>query len=320
MNSHRIPGRSPFIAVVVGIVLAAVLAACSSSAASIAPPNPGGIGAINGSTAATAGPAPADAAGAPEGVTKGVDAVAQAPSDLLIIKTGSLDLRVADLNSALAQASAHIVGLGGYTSASQRQGDAENATASVTYRIPADRWDDALSQLRALAEKVLDESTQTSDVTGQVLDLGARISNLQASEQALRAIMARATEIKDVLAVQSQLTDIRGQIEQLATEKKHLEEQAAFSTLAVSFVLKPDPVVTAQAGFDPNSEVEHASGSLVEILQGLATAGIWLVIVWLPILVGLAIIAVIGLAIARRVAALLPKRAPVATPPQGWGG
>jgi hypothetical protein len=301
------------------MVLVGALAACSGSAASSAAPGAGGIGANSAGAPATAGPAPVDAA-APEGLTKGVDAVAQAPSDMLIIKTGSLDLRVADLNAALAQASARITGLGGYASASQRQGDAENATASVTYRIPADRWDDALVQLRGLADKVLDESTQTSDVTGQVLDLGARISNLQASEQALRAIMARATEIKDVLTVQTELTNVRGQIEQLATEKKHLEEQAAFSTLAVSFVLKQDPVVTAQQGFDPNSEIEHASGSLVEVLQGLATAGIWLVIVWVPILVGLAIIAVIGLAIARRIAGLLPKRPPVAAPPQGWGG
>ena len=320
MQSHRIFGRSPFIVGAVGMVLAATLAACSGSAASSPASNAGGIGALDGSAGATAAPAPADAAAAPEGGTKGVEAVAQVPSDMLIIKTGSLDLRVADLNAALAQASARITGLGGYASASQRQGDAENATASVTYRIPAERWDDALVALRALADKVLDESSQTADVTGQVLDLGARISNLQASEQALRAIMARATEIKDVLAVQTQLTDVRGQIEQLATEKKHLEEQAAFSTLAVSYVLKPDPVVTAQQGFDPNSEIEHASGSLVEVLQALATAGIWFAIVWLPILVGLGIVAIIGLAIARRLAALLPRRPVEQKPTQGWGG
>jgi hypothetical protein len=317
MNSHRILGRSRFAAAVVGVCLAAIVAACGGAASGPASGPGGGFVGTGGSAAATAGPAPAADAAAPEGAAKGVEAVAQVPSDMLIIKTGSLDLRVADLNAALAQASARITGLGGYASASQRQGDAENATASVTYRIPAERWDDALVALRALADKVLDESTQTADVTGQVLDLGARISNLQASEQALRAIMARATEIKDVLSVQTELTNVRGQIEELATEKKHLEEQAAFSTLAVSYVLKPDPVVTAQQGFDPNSEIEHASGSLVEVLQALATAGIWLVIVWLPILVGLAIVAVIGLAIARRLLALLPQRPVEPKPTQG---
>lgn len=317
MNSHRIVGRQHSRAAVVVVMLAAILAACSGGAAS----GPGGFIGTGGGAAATAGPAPAADAAAPEGIAKGAEAGApQAESDMLIIKTGSLDLRVLDINAALAQASARITGMGGYASASQRQGDEDNATALVTYRIPADRWDDALVALRGLADKVLNESTQTADVTGQVLDLGARIANLQASEQALRVIMARATEIKDVLTVQTELTNVRGQIEQLATEKKHLEEQAALSTLAVSYVPKPDPVVTAQQGFDPNSEIEHASGSLVGVLQALATAGIWLAIVWLPILLGLAIVAVIGLAIGRRILALRPQRPIEPTPTQGWGG
>jgi len=317
MNRHWILGRRPLMAAIVAVCLGAILAACGGAASG---PGLGPIGLPGGSAAATAGPAPAADAAAPEDASKGVEAVAQVPSDTLIIKTGSLNLRVADLNAALADASARIIGLGGYTSASQRQGDAENATASVTYRIPAEKWDAALVALRGLADKVLDESTHTSDVTGQVLDLGARISNLQASELALRAIMARATEIKDILTVQTELTNIRGQIEQLATEKARLEEQAAFSTLAVSYVLKPDPVVTAQQGFDPNNEIQHASGSLVEVLQGLATAGIWLVIVWLPILIGLAIVAVICLAIFRRLLGLLPQKPAEVMPPQGLGG
>ena len=79
------------------------------------------------------------------------------------------------------------------------------------------------------------EQTQTDEVTGQVLDLGARIVNLQATERALQAIMDKAIKISDVLDVQAQLTDVRGQIEQLETEKKHLEEQAAYGTLDVTF-------------------------------------------------------------------------------------
>lgn len=319
MNSHRIVGSHPSRAAAVVVLLTVVIAACSAASAPVS--GPGGIVGAGGNAAGTAGPAPAADAATAEGAPKGGEAVvAQAPADMLIIKTGSLDLRVLDLNDALAQASARITGMGGYVSASQRQGDEEDASASVTYRIPADRWDDALVKLRELAEKVLDESTQTADVTGQVLDLGARISNLQASEEALRVIMARATEIKDVLTVQTELTNIRGQIEQLATQKKHLEEQAAFSTLAVSFVLKPDPVVTAQQGFDPTSEIEHASGSLVGVLQALATAGIWLAIVWLPILLGLAIVAAIGLAVGRRILALRPAGPIEPKPTQSWGG
>lgn len=221
--------------------------------------------------------------------------------DLLIIKNGTLVLQVTGIDAALAAATQQITALGGYASGSERSGDGASDQATITFRIPAARWDDALAGLRGLATKVLGERTATEDVTAQVVDLGARIKNLQATEQALQGIMNRATEIKDVLAVQAELTTVRGQIEQLTAQKTNLEGLAAFSTLAVTFSLKPDPVLTETERFDPKSEVDQAAASLVGILQGLATAGIWFAIVWLPILLAIAIIAGIGLLIVRRV-------------------
>jgi len=222
------------------------------------------------------------------------------PQDLLIIKTGSLSLQVAGLDAALDAATRQITALGGYASGSDREGDGEDATASITFRIPAARWDEALTGLRHLADKVLAERSGTEDVTRQVVDLGARIKNLEATEKALQAIMERAGEIKDVLAVQAELTKVRGDIEQMTAEKQHLEEQAAMSTLTVGFALKPNPVLVSQQQFDANSEAERASASLVSVLQGLATAGIWFAIVWLPILAFLGILGGIGYLVVRR--------------------
>lgn len=221
--------------------------------------------------------------------------------NLDIIKTGTMDLQVSGIDAALASASQKIAALGGYASGSQRQGDGDQASASVTYRIPASRWDDALVALRGIAVKVLGEQSQTEDVTTQIVDLSARITNLEATETALQAIMLKATKIADVLAVQQQLTDTRGQIEQATADRKHLQEQAAFSTLTVSYSLKEQAVAATTKKFDPNSEVDRASASLVDVFQGLATAGIWFGIVWLPILIGLSIIALIVAFVLRRV-------------------
>jgi cobalamin biosynthesis Mg chelatase CobN len=141
-----------------------------------------------------------------------------------------------------------------------------------------------------MAVKVLAEHSTTEDVTTQVVDLGARIANLQATERALQSIMDKATAIKDVLAVQAELTTVRGQIEQMTAEKNHLVQQAAMSTLAVTFDLKPNPVKTEQQQFDPAAEAERASANLVSGLQSIATAGIWFVIVWVPALLFLGVV------------------------------
>jgi len=291
---RRSIGRGPLVVAILFIL--AFAAACGSAAS-------GGFAAPGASAApAREAPQPASGGGDPaagpvddsggNGQSGGGGAPLLAPDEqgLLIIKNGTMSLQVEGLDAAVAKATKQIDALGGYVSGSDRSGDDDSATAAVTFRIPAARWDEALAGLRGMAVKVLAERSTTEDVTTQVVDLGARIANLQATEHALQAIMNKATAIKDVLAVQAELTTVRGEIEQMTAEKNHLEQQAAMSTLAVTFELKPNPVLAEQQQFDPGVEAERASASLVSGLQGIATAGIWFVIVWVPALLFLGVV------------------------------
>jgi hypothetical protein len=286
-------------------LIALVAAACGSSAS--APndrviPVGAGYGADPASGGQTSGGQPPAASAAPAPAGGFV-----ASSDLLIVKTGTLALQVKAIDAGLADANARIAAFGGYVSGSQRSGDGASAVANVTYRIPAARWDDALVALRGLAVKVLGEETRTDEVTGQVRDLGARISNLQATERALQAIMDKAVKISDVLEVQSQLTTVRGQIEQLVAEKQHLQDQSAYGTLGVTFGTETVAVEQARKGFDPAAEADRATASLVEVGQALAAAGIWFGILWLPILLGLSLIGLVSLLVYRRVRRSRPR-------------
>jgi len=143
-----------------------------------------------------------------------------------------------------------------------------------------------VAALRGIGNKVLSLQSGTTDVTSQVIDLGARIDNLQKTEAALQAIMAKATAVSDVLAVETQLSSVEGQIEELQAEQKNLKNQAAMSTLTVSFQL-PAATVTTQATQDwtLSKQVDEAGAALVRIGQGLATMVVWLFIVVVPIAV-----------------------------------
>ena len=194
-----------------------------------------------------------------------------------------------------------MTAVGGYVAGSNRSGDADRASASVTFRIPAARWSDALDALRKLGTKVLGEQTSSQEVTSQVVDLGARLANLRVTETALQAIMDKATRIPDVLAVQEQLTTVRQQIEELSAQKQTLENQAALSTLTVNLTPPPAVAVTqVREGWDPAREVDQAAAALVGLGQGIAGAAIWLLIVWLPILLVFAIMALVALVVYRR--------------------
>jgi len=287
---RRSIGRGPLVVAIFFVTVVCV--ACGMAAA------PAGFPAAAGATAGPAGARELSGAGAEQPASEagngsaasGAPQFAPDEQGLLIIKNGTMTLQVAGLDDAVNKATQQITGLGGYVSGSDRSGDDDSATAAVTFRIPAARWDEALAGLRGMAVKVLAERSTTEDVTTQVVDLGARIANLQATEHALQAIMNKATAIKDVLAVQAELTTVRGEIEQMTAEKNNLEQQAAMSTLAVTFELKPNPVLAEQQQFDPGVEAERASASLVSGLQGIATAGIWFVIVWVPALLFLGVV------------------------------
>jgi Domain of unknown function (DUF4349) len=239
------------------------------------------------------------------------DGVGAAVDDAKIIRTGTISLEVTDVPRALIAARDGIRGLGGYIGASQTENIDDQPYATITYRVPADRWEDALDLLRklnGLTSKVVTESTEAVEVTGQVIDLEARIRNLRASETALQEIAAGATRISDVLEVQNQLTNVRGQIEQLSAALADLEDRAGFATLTATFGLRVVATELAAEGFDPARVVDEATASLVNILQALTTAGIWFAIVWLPLLLVLGLLVAIGVWIGRRLGLIRRRR------------
>jgi Domain of unknown function (DUF4349) len=271
------------------------LAACSGSAA--AAPDQAANVAAAGSTAAPAAALGSNSDNTTGGATTGpTDPIALSAPDTFIVRTGSISIEVPKIEPALLQARTAIAGLGGYVSDSDQSNQGDQQMASVTYRIPVARWQDALDAIQAIATKVDAAKSNAVEVTGQVLDLGARIDNLQTTEAALQAIMARATKITDVLQVESQLSDVQGQIEERSTQQAHLKDQASLATLTVEFALPPTPeTIQTSRGWDPGAQLDQASSALLGIGQALASAGIWFVVVGLPI--GFVLLILLGLAI-----------------------
>jgi predicted small secreted protein len=210
-------------------------------------------------------------------------------ADQKIIKTGEISVEVPDVTAALVRVRAMAVELGGYVGGSQA--GTKDQTATLTLRIPADRFDDAIARLHKLDGDVIVEATNEQDVTSAVVDLEARITNLQASEVQYRALLAKAVKIEDILAVQTRLDDVRGQIEQLQAQHKELAGLADLSTLTVTLV--PSALQQQAGSWDPGKTVADAFAALVGVAQGVGNGAIWFAIVWLPALIGLGIVVLI---------------------------
>jgi hypothetical protein len=304
-NRHSIL-LSTFLVLAV-LTLIACGSAGSAALSDVGAPIQGGRGAVDGEGQPAASAAPA----APGEEPVPPDQVGQQVDDAKIVRTGEMELEVTDVTASLTAARDGIRAMGGYIGASQTQTFEDSPLATVTYRIPVDRWEDALDLLRGLTGgggKVLNERTNAVEVTGAVVDLEARIRNLRASEAALQDIASRATRISDVLEVQAQLTTVRGEIEQLTAQLTQLEDQAAYATLTASFSAPVVAVQVAQENWEPAKVVDQATASLVDILQALTTAGIWFAIVWLPLLLVFGIVVAVTVAVLRRLGVIGPRR------------
>jgi hypothetical protein len=326
-------GERPILLLLPLIVVAAIVAACGNAASR---PGVGGGGSLGaqvpgGAEQPASSAAPAEPNGANGGTGngsnagKGTNAVppAAVKDTALIIRTGSIQVQVTDVASAMAKARDAVTTNGGYVGGSRQQRDDDQIVATVTYRVPVDRWEATLDAVRGLG-KVMGESTDSAEVTAQVVDLDARIRNLKASETALVGYAAQAPKVTDLLEIEDRLTSTRGQIEQLTAQKQNLENQAALSSLTVTYGVEVVAVTQAAERWDPAKEVDHASATLVGLLQSVASAGIVFGIVWLPIIATLIVLAFVIRFVAMRMgigrSSILPPPPPIAPSPPAAPG
>jgi hypothetical protein len=162
------------------------------------------------------------------------DAVGQSAK---IEQTGTLALAVGrgDLPRTMTRLTGLAGAYGGFVANSQSQSGAGGGApyGSITLEVPVDNFSTVLKQAEQYG-KTSSVSTKATDVTGQYVDLQARLSALEASRQQYLTILAKATSIGDILAVQEQLDSIQSQIEQLQGQLQVLASETSYSTLNVT--------------------------------------------------------------------------------------
>ena len=276
---HRARGRVVLVAAVAVVVAAGISLSVVASTGSpdnrraagspSMAPRPHGAGAatavppVAGPSQAPTAPGSAPGAAAP---TSGVAAPASggAPSvpplppgsvgeSTKVESKGTVDLTIGDgkVASVVAKLSDLATGDGGFVASTQAQvgpgGPGDTASGTVVLQVPQPSFATVLTQVQRLGHAT-SVTTAATDVTGQYVDLQARITALQASRQQYLTILAHATSIGDILAVQSQLDSLQSQIEQLQGQLGVLDGETTYGTLTVSLtevghgpVLPPHP-------------------------------------------------------------------------------
>jgi hypothetical protein len=214
---------------------------------------------------------------------------AQAQDDRMIVYTGSIALQVNDTTETINKVGDILKSVNGYiASKSLVAYGNDKLRGSIVVRIPAAALDSTITQIKALGLKVLREDASSNDVTAEYVDLDARRKNLEAYEveltKLLETVRERTGKAEDILAVYNQLTEVRGEIEQIRGQQNYLENTSTLATYTIEFVPVEEVVVEGQPGWNPGQTAGLALDRLVTALQGLTDIAINLLVVVLPLL------------------------------------
>jgi hypothetical protein len=207
-------------------------------------------------------------------------------AERLIVRTITISLAVGDIPVAVAAIGSLAAGMGGFVVSSQIAGDDADARGFISFRVPSERTDEALEQLRATSVRVIEESTRSQDVTEEYVDLQARLTNLERTEKQYIRLYDRADSVEDVLRVQRELTSVRGQIEQLKGRLQYLDRTSSTSLISVSLRPASSPEPLVGQGWSALETARSAVRGLVDFGQVLANVLIRVAVfapVWAPI-------------------------------------
>jgi hypothetical protein len=154
-----------------------------------------------------------------------------------VVSVGSIALRVAgdSFDSVLARISTLAVSVGGYVASSKSTAGSQAGgvpSAMIELRVPQKRFSSVVAKAERLG-RVVSAETNSTDVTAEYVDYQAQIGAAKASRAQYLAIMARASSISDILAIQAQLNVIDSEIQQLEGQRNLLANQAAYGTLTI---------------------------------------------------------------------------------------
>lgn len=232
--------------------------------------------------------APAMEAPMPLATAGSFDANSTVPGqERMVIQNADLSLVVTDPKASMEAITALANRLGGFVVTSnlymQNIGSGESVPAgSLTIRVPAERLEEALAEIKAGAVEVRSENRSGQDVTQQYTDLRSRLKNLEAAEAELQELMDRAEDPEDVIAIFNQLVYYREQIEVVKGQMQYYEQSAALSAISIQLVAEETVKPIEVAGWRPEGVARDAIQALVNFFQGFVNFMIWLALFILP--------------------------------------
>ena len=149
-----------------------------------------------------------------------------------VVVEGWMSMTVDDVAAASADAQAIVGRSGGRVENRDESREDGQGWSTLAMRIPADALERVVGELRDLGD--VDHVTTTStDVTGAVRDIDARLAALESTLERLASFQSEATSVDDLLAIEREVSDRQAELEKLRAEQASYTDRVAYSSLSL---------------------------------------------------------------------------------------
>ncbi|MBI5965001.1 MAG: DUF4349 domain-containing protein [Chloroflexi bacterium] len=279
------------------VIAALILAACGAASRTEAPMQPdyysvspemGGAPAVA-QDSIMPGTAP-EARAAEQATANTGSGISASAVERIVIKNADLVIVVSDVEGRMKNIQAMAEQMGGFVVSSNlyqsyTSSYVEVPEAQIVIRVPSEKLDEAMDQIKKDTVEVQTENISGQDVTAEYVDLQSRLKNYEAAEAQLNEILEKATDTTDVVNIFNQLVYYREQIELVKGQIKYYDEAAALSAISVRIIAEEtiQPVVIGK--WEPKGVALEAVQDLIDFLKGFTEFLIRFVIFNLPVLI-----------------------------------
>ena len=152
-----------------------------------------------------------------------------------LIRRVNIDAETEDLEELLAELTAQIGALDGYIENQElyngsTQASYRHRSANLTVRIPADKLDSFVQQVKGVSNVVSYNESQ-EDVTLTYVSTESRIKALETEQARLLELLAQAQNMSDLLEIEARLTDVRYELESVTSQLLVLANKVDYATV-----------------------------------------------------------------------------------------
>ena len=137
-------------------------------------------------------------------------------------------LEVTSVSNAVFRVADIAEQTGGYVESKSNSGE---KSAEVTLRVPVDSLAPAMASLESIG-RITSRCVSSENVTEQYVDIDARLKTMVALRDWLRALLDKAQDVKDILAIEKELSRVQADIDSIQARLKTFKGKVDLASIS----------------------------------------------------------------------------------------